>query len=80
MVNVQARSQKWGHLEPPRAALTQEQADLQFLHLEGLPFIYEECMCWGWRDDQEVKSIDCSCRGPGFGYQYPHDGSQSRKC
>jgi len=30
----------------------------------------------GWRDGSEVKSIDCSSRGPEFKSQQPHGGSQ----
>ena len=30
----------------------------------------------GWRDDSEVKSTDCSSRGPEFNSQQPHGGSQ----
>jgi len=33
-------------------------------------------MGWGWRDGSEVKSIDCSPRGPEFNSQQPHGGSQ----
>ena len=29
-----------------------------------------------WRDGSEVRSTDCSCRGPKFNSQQPHDGSQ----
>jgi hypothetical protein len=29
-----------------------------------------------WRDGSEVKSTDCSSRGPEFNSQQPHDGSQ----
>jgi hypothetical protein len=34
----------------------------------------------GWRDDSEVKSTDCSSRGPKFNSQQPHGnhmGSQA---
>ena len=31
---------------------------------------------WGWRDGSEVKSLDCSSRGPEFNSQQPHGGSQ----
>jgi hypothetical protein len=31
---------------------------------------------WGWRDGSEVKSTDCSSRGPEFNSQQPHGGSQ----
>jgi hypothetical protein len=31
----------------------------------------------GWRDHSEVKSTDCSSRGPEFSSQQPHGGSQS---
>jgi hypothetical protein len=30
----------------------------------------------GWRDGSEVKSTDCSSRGPDFNSQQPHGGSQ----
>jgi len=30
----------------------------------------------GWRDGSEVKSTDCSSRGPEFNSQKPHVGSQ----
>jgi hypothetical protein len=30
----------------------------------------------GWRDGSEVKSTDCSSRGPEFNSQQPHGGSQ----
>jgi len=30
----------------------------------------------GWRDGLEVKSTDCSSRGPEFNSQQPHGGSQ----
>jgi hypothetical protein len=30
----------------------------------------------GWRDDSEVKSTDCSSRGPEFNSQQSHGGSQ----
>ena len=30
----------------------------------------------GWRDGLEVKSIECSSRGPKFNSQQPHGGSQ----
>jgi hypothetical protein len=29
-----------------------------------------------WRDGSEVKSTDCSFKGPGFASQHPHGGSQ----
>jgi hypothetical protein len=29
-----------------------------------------------WRDSSEVKSTDCSTRGPEFNSQQPHGGSQ----
>jgi hypothetical protein len=29
-----------------------------------------------WRDGSEVKSTDCSSRGPEFNSQQPHGGSQ----
>jgi hypothetical protein len=31
---------------------------------------------WGWRDGSEIKSTDCSSRGPEFNFQQPHGGSQ----
>jgi len=31
----------------------------------------------GWRDGSEVKSTDCSSRGPEFNSQQPHGGSQA---
>jgi hypothetical protein len=30
----------------------------------------------GWRDGSEVRSTDCSSRGPEFNSQQPHGGSQ----
>jgi hypothetical protein len=30
----------------------------------------------GWRDGSEVKSTDCSSKGPEFNSQQPHGGSQ----
>jgi len=30
----------------------------------------------GWRDGLEIKSADCSSRGPVFNFQQPHGGSQ----
>jgi hypothetical protein len=29
-----------------------------------------------WRDGSEVKSADCSSRGPEYNFQHPHGGSQ----
>ncbi|CAH7196618.1 Gm16181 [Phodopus roborovskii] len=34
------------------------------------------CRNMGWRDGSEVKSTDCSSRGPEFNSQQPHGGSQ----
>jgi hypothetical protein len=34
------------------------------------------CCYWNWRDGSEVKSTDCSSRGPEFNSQQPHGGSQ----
>ena len=31
---------------------------------------------WDWKDGLEVKSTDCSSRGPEFDSQQPHGGSQ----
>jgi hypothetical protein len=31
---------------------------------------------WDWRVGSEVKSTDCSSRGPEFNSQYSHGGSQ----
>jgi hypothetical protein len=31
----------------------------------------------GWSNGSEVKSTDCSCRGPEFNFQQPHGGSQA---
>jgi hypothetical protein len=31
---------------------------------------------WGWWDGSAVKSTDCSSKGPEFGSQQPHGGSQ----
>jgi hypothetical protein len=33
-------------------------------------------LLWGWSDGSEVKSTDCSSRGPEFKSQQPHGGSQ----
>jgi hypothetical protein len=30
----------------------------------------------GWRDGSEVKSTDCSSKGPAFNSQQPHGGSE----
>jgi hypothetical protein len=39
--------------------------------------IWAKCYCQGgWRDGSEVKSTDCSSRGPEFNFQQPHGGSQ----
>jgi len=34
-----------------------------------------KCITWGWRGGSEVKSTDCSSRGPGFNSQQPNGGS-----
>jgi hypothetical protein len=30
----------------------------------------------GWRDGSVAQSVCCSCKGPGFGSQHSHGGSQ----
>jgi len=35
-----------------------------------------KALMWGWRDGSEVKSTDCSSRGPEFKSQPLHGGSQ----
>jgi hypothetical protein len=37
---------------------------------------YSRITIWGWRNDSEVKSTDCSSKGPEFNSQQPHGGSQ----
>lgn len=29
---------------------------------------YENCVTWDWKDDSEIESTYCSCRGPGFSF------------
>ena len=44
--------------------------------ISGLTHIVKEKLLGGWRDGSEVKSTDCSSRGPEFNSQQPHGGLQ----
>jgi hypothetical protein len=42
---------------------------------ETIVYFIKNTYIWGWRDGSEVKSTDCSSRGPEFNSQQSHGGS-----
>ena len=42
----------------------------------GSIVLFKKKIAEGWGDDSEVKSTDCSSKGPEFNSQQPHSGSQ----
>ena len=49
---------------------------MYILRVQRVVILVVKTKTWGWRDGSEVKSTDCSSRGPEFNSQQPHGVSQ----